>query len=232
MYCDKCNRRLPYDSLFCPYCGNKATNETKALLCTSCSNEIPADSDFCPYCGSTISKEEDKPISNIETSIEANALKQERPLSTEKAVKTYNYENNIHKSKKKAKFNKITAIILALSIISAGLVTLNIIQFINNKELIEQKEKEIQLKESSVERYKDLYEQEQIKNNDLKEKNDRLFDESFFLITEIAIVYDDGSNYYHVFGCDHHSSDSFWAFNNKAAIARGYEKCPYCHRFS
>jgi len=56
MYCEKCNLQLEDDSLFCPYCGNKAAEENKSNICLKCRNKIPEDSEFCPFCGTTISK--------------------------------------------------------------------------------------------------------------------------------------------------------------------------------
>ena len=54
MYCKNCNRELPDDSLFCPYCGEETVdkNQKASNLCSSCGKEIPEDSEFCPFCGS------------------------------------------------------------------------------------------------------------------------------------------------------------------------------------
>ena len=48
MICQKCERHIPAESEFCPYCGSAID---KANRCPSCSRIIPADSEFCPFCG-------------------------------------------------------------------------------------------------------------------------------------------------------------------------------------
>ncbi len=50
--CPVCHRRIPGDSLICPYCGT-TFNRAKAV-CGSCGREIPPDSVVCPYCGAKL----------------------------------------------------------------------------------------------------------------------------------------------------------------------------------
>ena len=50
--CPVCHRRIPGDSLICPYCGTKF-NRAKAV-CGSCGREIPPDAVVCPYCGAKL----------------------------------------------------------------------------------------------------------------------------------------------------------------------------------
>lgn len=54
MICQKCERHIPAESDFCPYCGSAID---KANRCPSCSRIIPDDSEFCPFCGQKIKSE-------------------------------------------------------------------------------------------------------------------------------------------------------------------------------
>ncbi len=51
MYCKKCEKQLPDDSLFCPFCGERVNQEPKVACCPVCKKTIPDDSEFCPFCG-------------------------------------------------------------------------------------------------------------------------------------------------------------------------------------
>ena len=51
MYCQKCNKQIPDDSEFCPYCGEEILPIIESNKCIRCTKEIPEDSDYCPFCG-------------------------------------------------------------------------------------------------------------------------------------------------------------------------------------
>ncbi len=56
---------------------------------------------------------------------------------------------------------------------------------------------------------------------------------SQFMDDFVVVVSDDGSNYYHKYGCDNYDCDnldisSFWVYNVENAIGQGYAPCPYC----
>ncbi len=49
MNCIKCNREIPEDSVFCPFCGEKV-----AAACSACGAELIDDSEFCRFCGAKV----------------------------------------------------------------------------------------------------------------------------------------------------------------------------------
>lgn len=60
MYCQNCGKEIPNDSVFCPECGVKQTDQqpiqqnivenNKMKFCENCGCKIPIDSRFCPEC--------------------------------------------------------------------------------------------------------------------------------------------------------------------------------------
>lgn len=51
MRCNNCNKDIPEDSVFCPYCGQKVD---KIKKCSVCGYELKEDFVFCPACGNKI----------------------------------------------------------------------------------------------------------------------------------------------------------------------------------
>lgn len=72
----------------------------------------------------------------------------------------------------------------------------------------------------------DLQNQLTEKQNELAAVTERLN----FYDQYVVVVYDDGSKWYHTYGCEHHSGDSFWAYNTKLAEYEGFSPCPYCQQ--
>ena len=46
--CNHCNKQIPFESTFCPYCGNEINQNSE---CPSCGKEVSDKYDYCPYCG-------------------------------------------------------------------------------------------------------------------------------------------------------------------------------------
>jgi RNA polymerase subunit RPABC4/transcription elongation factor Spt4 len=71
MKCPSCDREMPSDAKFCPYCrgnnqlnnasnkqqknpSNNPNNMEPTMKCLFCDREVPSDSKFCPYCRRTV----------------------------------------------------------------------------------------------------------------------------------------------------------------------------------
>jgi RNA polymerase subunit RPABC4/transcription elongation factor Spt4 len=52
--CPTCNRSLPNEASFCPYCGTRISAHETLSLCTHCGAELRSHSRFCPRCGQEV----------------------------------------------------------------------------------------------------------------------------------------------------------------------------------
>lgn len=52
-FCRKCGYKIPYDSKFCPECGEKVV-DLKNKICGNCGKELDAESKFCSECGTKV----------------------------------------------------------------------------------------------------------------------------------------------------------------------------------
>ena len=65
-------------------------------------------------------------------------------------------------------------------------------------------------------------------NEELASTNRRYVTKSKFMDAYVVFVENDGTGYYHKYGCDYFAQTSFWAYSRKLAEANGYTPCPHC----
>jgi RNA polymerase subunit RPABC4/transcription elongation factor Spt4 len=256
MKCSSCGYSLPDDSKFCQYCGKKlltasaheaeATAELNAVIGESqpSLNEpkmpkecIPSSFDF--------------PVYNVEnptftyTPPEAEHTDESTSVDQPKRKHCSRCGGLIDVETKKcsacgkqyfrlSKKGVLTAAVLFIIIASAGL---NIYQRINYIKLRESKiaaslnfEYQIKKRDLTISDMNSQITSLENENNDLYDTLWLYFEEVYFYKKYAAIVYDDGTNKYHAYGCDcaPHIS-GFWIYNTDLAELQGYNACPYCH---
>lgn len=59
-------------------------------------------------------------------------------------------------------------------------------------------------------------------NEELASTNRRYVTKSKFMDAYVVFVENDGTGYYHKYGCDYFAQTSFWAYSRKLAEANGY----------
>ncbi len=229
MKCEKCNNIVPDDSAFCSHCGNKIEKpqEPSSHQCEKCGNTLPLDSEFCHYCGNQISKApvEEKTEYTIEKEAsytESTRLAKQKYCS--KCGGLINNQTKVCESCGKQYF-RLTRIFNKKNLPTIILSILLIIAIVVISALA-----------WSTDHYFKLYGDQLQETRNLEEKYDDLVDDwvdlfgkVYFYEEYVVIVPDDGTNRYHVYGCDRlDKSDSFWAFNTEAAKVKGYKPCPYC----
>ncbi len=65
-------------------------------------------------------------------------------------------------------------------------------------------------------------------NEELASSNRLFLTKSKFMDSYVVFVENDGTGYYHKYGCDKFAQTSFWAYSRKLAEANGYKPCPSC----
>ena len=65
-------------------------------------------------------------------------------------------------------------------------------------------------------------------NEELASSNRLFLSKSKFMDSYVVFVENDGTGYYHKYGCDKFAQTSFWAYSRKLAEANGYKPCPSC----
>ena len=65
-------------------------------------------------------------------------------------------------------------------------------------------------------------------NEELANSNKLFLTKSKFMDAYVVFVENDGTGYYHKYGCSDFAQSSFWAYSRKLAEANGYKPCPTC----
>ena len=174
---------------------------------------MPNDSEFCPFCGKT-----------IENNKNADYL-----LSIDNSTKVESGSRK--KSKKKGFSFKFSKPIMALSVVIAFILILNIVQLVAYIGLLQDNNyyyEELEESESKYDRLRSDYSKTYSDYTSLKKRYDNIYDEYDFYHDHAVIVCNDGTRYYHSYTCTHCDTSSFWIYNIEAAKGDGYKPCPYC----
>lgn len=116
------------------------------------------------------------------------------------------------------KFNKCSAIVIALFVLLTISIIFNFIQIADRNDL-----------DNNNVFWKGRAEVLQEENEDLEKQLNEYEDLVNFIDDYVVFVEDDGSNQYHKYECYKFTGDYFWAYNIEAAEDYGYKKCPICH---
>jgi len=54
IFCISCNKEIPANSKFCPFCGTQAEAKLKPGFCQKCNNQNPEEAKFCGFCGNNL----------------------------------------------------------------------------------------------------------------------------------------------------------------------------------
>lgn len=68
----------------------------------------------------------------------------------------------------------------------------------------------------------------QEKLNALESRNAALEQLASFIDRHVVFIENDGTNYYHSYGCSRFKKQSYWAYSTNLAISQGYTPCPDC----
>ena len=228
MKCEKCNNIIPDDSDFCNHCGNKIEKpqEPTTLQCEKCGNTLPLDSEFCHFCGNKIG---DIPVEFQTTQIIEQEIQTSKSPRKNKQKYCSKCGGVINRSTKVCegcgkKYFKMSRIFNKKNLLPIILSVILLISIIANIWLA-----------VDLDLYQDIAWNRLQTIWDLEEENDewvetclKFIEKLYFYETYVVIVPDDGTNRYHIYGCDRLGDYDFWAYNTEAAKAKGYKACPYC----
>ena len=197
------------------------------MLCSNCHNNIPDSLASCPYCGTSTARSSSAfGITPNRTSVDSPATRStagrpstfgalpfsdasaglchrcRKPLSTLSGTCPYCepfYERGV-------RFDKLKNAAIALAVIAILAILLSALVVKNNQNLKDDNRRlEEQIQQQAQEH-----------------------EENQFYREHAEIVPDDGSYYYHQYGCSHLNLSRFWIYNTEAVPSR-YDPCPYCH---
>ena len=194
---------IPDDSEFCQYCGSEIEKpqEPKAPKCEKCGNTLPLDSDFCQYCGNRILKytaENPSQKTRYYCSNCGGLIDNNSRICTQCGKQHF----------KGFSSKVIVAIILAVLLVVS--IVVSMILYIQNTKL------------------QDTIEELEVENQQYYDYWVESFEQIAFFDKYVVFVEDDGTNWYHKYGCYRFTGDGFWVYSIKSASYQGYEPCPYC----
>ena len=221
------------------------------MICNKCNHKLPEDSEFCQYCGEKIEKAVVEPVETVVAEpikvgtpeLDINKISPEEAakyLFAEQLGEEYIPPENQHldttiKTKycsrcgspvdndtkictgcgkqyfRGLKFNKFSITILIISLLLITSIVMNVWQYNEIDSLSNQKEN----LENRI--------------SELEDQSVKDFNKLYFFERFAEIVANDGTNKYHKWGCSQlDTSNGFWIFNTDAAKEDYYE-CQYCH---
>lgn len=219
------------------------------MICNICRHKLPEDSEFCQYCGNKLGSSIEKNQENIKkpekvvvpkAAVKDSLIPQNQKKSNDKfcnncgcsiAKESKICTNCGKKQFKGILFNKVSITIIILSLMLVISSTLNISQFIKFKTLqdkIADLEGQVSSSESTIFSLKNQIGE---LNDEVDELRDENWDNSFKIefFDKYAVLVNENSRKYHKYGCEDFDTSSFWIYNINAAEDKGYYACPECH---
>lgn len=237
MKCPKCNSTLPDDSEFCQFCGIRI--KKKPIITVTA---IP-----------TIPQEKTIPSNHrrIDRTVLVSSMNNETNQNPKKKRTKKEYcmlcgghiDSNTKKcencGKQYFKFKPLVFTVILLAILLITSACFNALQYYvvqENNNKIEEMSSTISTQNIKISSLQVTVSSQKSKINSLKTEIDDLEDEKWDILSNLhfyekhaAIVCDDGTQKYHVYGCKDCNTSYFWIYNTEAAEANGYYACPKCH---
>lgn len=254
MICNRCNHKLPNDSEFCQYCGNKieagfvasprlSENTEETVVTNPSTDSLVSDErsldDMTP-------EEAAKALLEMQAAntVETNEHTNHTPYEPQKVKRKYcsrcgaeiDGQTKLCTGCGKQyfrgfKFNKFSITVMALSLVIAIVSTLCIVQYASAQAFsyeISGLENEIDDLESKVRiEQSKITRLEKLLDKSEEEKWDYYLELQFY--DDHAVLVDENSKKYHKYGCEDFDDSYFWIYNTEAAEDYGYYACPKCH---
>lgn len=214
MKCIHCNHKLPDDSEFCQYCGNKTGLNTSEETAANASAGFVLDDNIS---ASPVETKKEKKNKTKYCSRCGSVIDKQTKICTGCGRKYF-----------KVRLNKFSITILIMSIVIVALSALNVFLLVDTKAEISELNAQVSTLEKQVNSKKKTINTLREENSDLRDKNTDYFLEHLFFSSHAVIVSDDGTRKYHKYGCDDLDTSSFWIYNSEAAEDKGYYACSKC----